>query len=146
MLKAANKISKGIGIDPLCDSGFITGKIELIKGIFPSSFKKPYKFNCITALAVLEHIPADKQGEFFDVCYSLLLANGKLIITVPDAEVDDILQLLKKLRFVNGMNLEQHHKFDSNKTPELAAAAGFKMLLHKHFELRLNNLYVFVKS
>lgn len=145
LLKAQSRLTSGAGIDPHCRNEFIAPRVELINGMFPASLRSRDQFNCITALAVFEHIPAREQVAFMKACYELLPPHGKLIITVPDKKVDRILLWLKKLKMIEGMNLEQHFEFDAKQTPQLAIAAGFTMLFHQRFQLGLNNLYVFLK-
>ncbi len=145
LLKAKDKISRGVGIDPHVKTGNITASIKLINGMFPAALESADKFDCITALAVLEHIPANEQTVFMKACYDRLNKNGNLIITVPDAKVDKILSVLTLLRLVKGMSLEEHFGFKAATTPALAYATGFTMLMHEQFQFGLNNLFVFSK-
>lgn len=146
LLKASGQITSGVGIDPYCDSGELGTGLELIRGLFPGSLPAGARYDCITALALLEHIPNHQQQAFMSACFTVLNDAGKLILTVPDAKVDPILDLLLKLRLVKGMSLEQHYGFDAASTCRLAEAAGFRLLVHERFQLGLNNLFVFIKQ
>ena len=146
LLMASAQISNGLGIDPLCITGQIAPKIHLRQGMFPQVLGRAEAFNCITALAVLEHIPTQHQPAFMAACHQHLLPNGLLIITVPNAIVDKILAVLTQLKLVKGMSLEEHFGFNAASTPALAKQAGFTMEAHKKFQLGVNNLFVFRKE
>ncbi len=139
-------IKEGVGIDRHCTTGNIAPNINLIKGMFPQVIPAGQRYDCITALALLEHIPAESQTAFIKSCHDVLSKDGTLIFTVPAAAVDHVLNILVKLRLAEGMSLEEHFGFDAAITPSLAAKAGFKLLLHQRFQFGLNNLFVFVKN
>lgn len=138
------KLTYGVGIDPLIKP-LKTEKYELSPGLFPNDLRSDRKFHAITMLAVLEHIPESEIPSLAKACYDYMLPGGKLIITVPDTKVDHILAALKFLRLIDGMSLEEHHGFDIRKTPDFFSKAGFKLKEHSHFQLGLNNLFVFEK-
>jgi 2-polyprenyl-3-methyl-5-hydroxy-6-metoxy-1,4-benzoquinol methylase len=141
----AFSIKSGTGVDPLCDERQVDGKIALIKGDFPEVPDSALCFDCITALAVVEHIPAVQQQEFLHACFKKLHAGGRLILTVPNKKVDIILALLKAVKLIDGMSAEQHHGFDVKGLIPIAEIAGFKLLKHEKFQLGLNNLFVLEK-
>jgi hypothetical protein len=68
-----------------------------------------------------------------------------LIITVPSPRVDDILKVMKAVRLIDGMSLEQHYGYDITQTPALFCSAGFTLLKAKKFQFGLNNLFAFEK-
>ncbi len=143
--KLGNNLLYGIGIDPLVQEQK-TEKYELIRGFFPDALPNGKTFDAITLLAVLEHIPATVMDSFSKACFEYLKPNGKLIITVPDAKVDHILEVLKFFRLIHGMSLEEHYGFDVSQTPDIFTQAGFSLLRHETFQLGLNNLFVFQKT
>lgn len=132
----------GIGLDPDIESDVIKKNYQLIKDSFPS-LKVSGMFDVITALAVLEHIPDDKIDEFINSCKKKLKTNGKIIITVPHPFVDTILKVLIFFKIIDGMEAEQHHGFDIQRISGLFEKCGFKLIMHKRFQLGLNNLFVF---
>jgi len=94
-------------------------------------------------LAVLEHFPPAQYGELRRGCVKFLKPGGRLIITVPSPAVDHILSMLKFLRLIDGMSLEEHHGYDVNQTPAIFPAEDFRLLKRATFQLGLNNLFVF---
>ena len=138
----------GTGIDPDAESiiSRLPPDVSLIKEAFPSKQLIGRKYDFISVLAVFEHIQKDDQKNFAEACYQLLSDNGKLIITVPSPFVDQILYILRFFRLIHAMSLEQHYGFNPRHIGPLFYKAGFKLVLHKKFELRLNNIFVFAKN
>lgn len=145
---AGEQIGYGVGIDPLvCPEN--NEKYRLLSGFFPEGLKTLSNldlFQAITMLAVLEHIPEDKINDFILACNQVLTPGGVVIITVPDAKVDVILEVLKFFRLVKTMSFEEHYGFDTKYTIPLFEGAGFEKVVHKRFQLGLNNLFVFRKK
>src|SRR5262249_5180958 len=102
-------------------------------------------FDAITMLAVMEHIPLDQQAPLAQGCFRYLRPGGRLILTVPSALVDPILNVLRALRLIHGMSLEEHYGFDASQTPAIFRAAGLELVTARKFQLGLNNLFVFEK-
>jgi|SRR5579871_2978191 len=140
------KIQLGFGIDPLLAQNSNTNKIKLIKGNFPADWKEPQKMNCITALAVIEHLPEKILKIFANKCFDSLQKNGFLILTIPSKKTDTLLAILKKLRLIKGMSLEEHHGFDPANTRPIFESAGFVLIQHTPFQSGFNNLFVFQKT
>lgn len=141
------KISFGVGIDPnLRNIENKRGNIELIAGSFPMDLPAKFEnFDTITVLAVLEHIPESDIPEFVKSCVNRLKPAGVIIITVPSKQVDYILAVLKFIKAVDGMELEQHHGFDPHQVIPYFSTEGLKMVKNQKFQLGLNNLFVFRK-
>jgi hypothetical protein len=99
----------------------------------------------VTLLAVLEHIPRDRQALVASACFAALRPGGRAILTVPGRGVDSILAVLRFLRLVDGMALGEHFGFDARETPQVFQAAGFRLLHYSRFQLGLNHLFVFEK-
>ncbi len=137
----------GTGFDPDAETPLLNlpPEVFIIKEAFPSEKLKTGKYNFITALAVFEHIQQENQESFTKACHQLLSASGKMIITVPSPIVDYILHFLRFFRLIHAISLEQHYGFNPNQIVPLFHKAGFKLILHKKFELGLNNLFVFAK-
>lgn len=138
-------ISKGIGIDPALLKKTTMKNATLFPGYFPDAISSELKFNAITMLAVLEHIPAENLQKFSQDFQDHLELKGRLIITVPDIKVDYILILLKFFRLVEAKTLDEHYGYDINMTEDLFTSEKINMIKHKKFQLGLNNLFVFEK-
>lgn len=142
---ASPRVRVAVGIDPLA-TPMTSGNIRVMRGLLDDSADsthglEPGSFDCITMLAVLEHVP-DPAG-MARRCAALLAPGGRVVITVPDAKVDHILAVLRTLRLIHGMSLEEHHGYDTAQTRPVFEAAGLRTLTARRFELGLNNLFVF---
>jgi cyclopropane fatty-acyl-phospholipid synthase-like methyltransferase len=145
-----NRISSGLGIDPLLidfsDKMFFEN-IVLVKGFFPKDIPpETEKFDVITALAVFEHIPAEILHDFVAECYTWLNYTGRVILTVPSPFVDNILSVLIKLRLIDGMCIEEHYGLSLDNIFRLFGQNDFILLKYSTFQLGLNNLFVFQKK
>lgn len=141
----SDRVGEGIGLDPDIEQESTVGPGRLIPGLFPDDLPDDRPFDAITMLAVLEHIPPQQQPKLATDCAKYLNPGGRLIITVPSATVDRILDVLKFLRIVDGMSPEEHYGFKPGDTPEIFGAAGLKLLRAGRFQLGMNNLFVFEK-
>lgn len=140
---AAPRVKQAVGVDPLAED-HARGNIRVLKGTVPGSVELPAgSFDCITMLAVLEHIPDTPRvaGE----CARLLAPGGRVVITVPRKQADHILNVLRLFRLIDGMSLDEHHGYEVSRTPELFGAAGLRLSVQRSFELGLNCLFVFEK-
>jgi 2-polyprenyl-3-methyl-5-hydroxy-6-metoxy-1,4-benzoquinol methylase len=145
---ASKKVS-GTGIDPEANPDIqkLPENVQFIHSAFPSPMLQDTQFDAITALAVLEHIPTDKQSEFAQNCNRHLKNQGRMIITVPSPFVDYIIHSLRLLRLIDDdMKGHQHHGFLPGETVPLFTKMGFVLELHRSFQFGLNNLYVFRKT
>lgn len=133
---------KGVGVDPDIKEDLFYENYKLFKDVFPSG-KISGKFDIITALAVLEHIPENEINLFIESCKNCLNDEGKIILTVPHQFVDKILKVLESIKIIDGMETGQHYGFDSSKTVMFFSRNGLKLIKHKYFQLGLNNLFVF---
>ncbi|OQP58718.1 hypothetical protein A3860_39395 [Niastella vici] len=140
------KLHYGWGIDPLLQQEVSTGNFSLVKGFFPDDWRTAAKVNCICMLAVLEHIPLLLQQQIAVTCAQLLTQDGLIIITVPSPKTDTLLAILKRLRLIKGMSLEEHYGFDPNSIPAVFGQAGFTLLAHRKFQLGFNNVYLLKKT
>ena len=137
-------LSGGVGIDqdPVPAS---TPKYRYVQGDFPAALPGGEQYDLVTALAVVEHIPERDQPAFAAACLKVLKDGGRLVMTVPSSRVDDLLRVLKAIRFVDGMADHQHYGFEPGHVPTTFKAAGFALERHSTFQLGLNNLFVFRK-
>jgi ubiquinone/menaquinone biosynthesis C-methylase UbiE len=135
----------GVGIDPTLPSSLDLPNAKLVSGKFPDDVpQRSEKFDCVTMLAVLEHLPPSVQSELGESCYRVLKPKGKVIVTVPSRRTDVVLAALKRLRLIHGMSLEEHYGYDVKETPRLFPS--FKLISRKTFQLGFNNLFVFEKT
>lgn len=142
-----DKISEGVGIEPLLDAKLTGENFTIFPGYFPKDFPANNlgKFDLVTMLAVLEHIPTNEQKQLADHCYKLLNKGGVVIITVPSLMVDNILKVLIKLRLIDGMSLEEHHGFLPEHTSAIFSEPRFKLIVNRKFQIGMNNLFIFKK-
>jgi SAM-dependent methyltransferase len=138
-----DQLDGGIGIDPTLAEPVDLGKFQLLAGWFPQVLPVGATFDAITLLAVLEHIPRDSQPEFTRACIDLLNPGGRILITVPSPVVDLILAVLRFLRLIDGMSLEEHYGFDPSQVDQLFSGNGVILVKHKRFQFGVNNLFVF---
>jgi SAM-dependent methyltransferase len=146
LITLAPSLAEYVGIDPTLDRTLTIPSGVLIKGYFPAALPDDRSFDVIALLAVLEHIPADQQRSFAVSCSERLNPGGHLLITVPSPLVDSILAVLKTLRLIDGMSLEEHYGFDVRNTPRIFEGLDLQLTAHRRFQLGLNNLFVFQKT
>ena len=141
--RVAARVAAATGVDPVAHPR-AEARLRILRGVFPGEVEfPPASFDCITALAVLEHV-SDPAG-FARACAAALAPGGRVVITVPHAAVDRILDVLIALRLVDGMAHEEHHGFEAASTPALFESAGLALVRRQRFQLGLNALYVFAK-
>jgi SAM-dependent methyltransferase len=141
-----SSIGELVGIDPNLTQSVQTERCRLVAGRFPDHLPDAEPFDAIAMLAVLEHIPPDEQRRWAAACPRLLKPGGYLIITVPSPVVDRILTVLKFVRIIDGMSLEQHYGFEPARVPSLFLGGGMTLVKTKTFQLGCNNLFVFQKA
>jgi 2-polyprenyl-3-methyl-5-hydroxy-6-metoxy-1,4-benzoquinol methylase len=139
------RLASGLGVDPTLSEDHDLGRIQFKAGYFPAAIPAGSEpFDVITLLAVLEHFPEAAYASLGADCARWLKPGGRLIITVPSPLVDHILAVLKSLRLIDGMSLEEHHGYDIRRTPAVFAP-HFRLIRHQRFQLGLNHLFVFTK-
>jgi SAM-dependent methyltransferase len=141
-----NRITGGLGIDPDVPANTHAHGAQLVRGFFPADMPDVPPFEAATMLAVLEHFPESQYDVLREGCRHFLKPGGRLIITVPSPMVDHILAVLLKLRLVDGMSLEQHHGYQVEHTARIFPPPAFRLLRRAHFQLGLNNLFVFERG
>jgi 2-polyprenyl-3-methyl-5-hydroxy-6-metoxy-1,4-benzoquinol methylase len=138
----AGHISLGIGIDPTLKIEEEGNGYRLIKGRFPGDLPGEDDFNVITLLAIVEHVPQQELPLFIHNCRERLCSGGCIIITFPSPKAENILNLMKRFRLIEGLSLEEHHRMDINNLMELLTKEGFELKTRKRFQLGYNNLLV----
>ena len=144
--KLGQKLRTGFGIEPLLASPLQRASYVVKPGFFPEVRPADSDWNAITLLAVLEHVPRGQQAALAQACHDLLAPGGRVIITVPSHAVDYVLSVLKYLRLIDGMSLEEHFGFEPGETSRIFASPRFRLVRHERFQLGLNHLYVFEKA
>ena len=139
-------IHSGVGIDPILTHAVqLRDTCHLVPGYFPHDFvDSSDMFDVITMLAVIEHIPESELYKLANACWDALRPDGRVIITVPHPHVDKILDILKALRIIKGLSLEEHHGFDPEQLPEIFNR--WTLLKKERWELGCNYLFIFGKS
>lgn len=135
-------MAEGVGIDSGLAREIRGRNWTVVPGWFPEDLPDDRPFDLITMLAVIEHIPADRQMEFAGEVAGRLNPGGIAVITVPSKAVDPIVHTLMKLRIMRAVGIEQHWGFDHTKVPDLFGTAGLELVERRRFQLGLNNLYV----
>jgi SAM-dependent methyltransferase len=140
-------LGHGLGLDPALVGPISGERYELQPGSFPADAPdEPDSFDAVTMLAVLEHVPSDQQPVLADAVHRLLRPGGRLILTVPSPRVDSILDVLTRLRILDGMEAEQHYGFQPDDVEPLMLGAGLTLAEHTTFQARLNHLFVFERA
>ena len=60
--------------------------------------------------------------------------------------MDYILDVLMAVKLIDGMETGQRYHYDIRLTSNVFEGSGLNLLVHKKFQLGLNNLFVFQKS
>jgi 2-polyprenyl-3-methyl-5-hydroxy-6-metoxy-1,4-benzoquinol methylase len=144
LLRAVPRIGSYVGIDPDAPADAPEMHARYLRGAFPhAALADEAGFDAVTALAVLEHVPALAQPRFAREVARLLRPGGNLLVTVPHPWVDPILSLLIRLGLLDGMETEAHYGFDPSRAGTLFREHGLSLVKHARFELGLNHLFVF---
>jgi SAM-dependent methyltransferase len=142
--RLAPRLARATGVDPHAES-ICDGPIEIVRGSFPGAPRfDDGSFDCVTLLAVLEHVP-DPEALARE-CHRVLGPDGRVILTVPHPFVDRILDVLIRIRVLDGMEAEEHHGFDPSLTRPCFERAGFRTRIERRFQLGLNRLFVFERE
>jgi SAM-dependent methyltransferase len=135
---ATGRVRDAVGIDPDAPAGS-----GLIRGSFPRDLRDRGPYDAIALLAVFEHVHDEERPAFVAACRELLRPGGRVVMTVPAPTVDRIVDTLRRMRLLHGMDIEAHHGYEPGQTPALFASAGMRLVTHETFELGLNHLFVF---
>jgi SAM-dependent methyltransferase len=137
------RLAEGFGVEPLRSTALAGPNFRIEPGYFPAVRPAAGDWDAVTMLAVLEHIPRDQQSALAAACHELLRPGGRVIITVPAKTVDHILAVLRFLRLIDGMSLEEHYGFEPGDTARIFAAPRFRLVHRSRFQAGLNHLFVF---
>ena len=139
-----DRIIDSFGIDPLAPE-IKTDHYALLKDTFspPTDFLSD-SFDAIVILATLEHM--SEPDRIAMECARILRPVGRVIITVPSPLVDQIVDVLVRIRVLDGMSMEEHHGFLPSELPQAFCKASMSLIIRRRFQLGLNNLFVFEKE
>lgn len=141
-----SKLVRGFGVEPLINEKFDGPNFVIVPGFFPAARPEDNNWNAVTMLAVLEHIPRAAQPALAQACHELLIPSGRVIITVPSKAVDYILAVLRWVRLIDGMSLEEHYGFEPADTEKIFSMPRFRLLHRSKFQCGLNHLFVFERT
>jgi SAM-dependent methyltransferase len=140
-----NKIAPSVGIDPLYKHSEDQNRHQYLPIRFEGTLPFPDdSFDVVVLLATIEHMQ-DKFAIALE-SWRILRNGGRMVITVPSALVDKILDFLIWLHVVDGMSLEEHHGFEPSDLPVIFEQIGFTKIIQRKFQFGLNNLFVFEKT
>jgi 2-polyprenyl-3-methyl-5-hydroxy-6-metoxy-1,4-benzoquinol methylase len=141
-----DRVNGGVGIDPTVpEDATSKAGARLVRGSFPDDLPPLPPFDTVTMLAVLEHVPMELQEVWAHAAAELLKPGGHLLITTPSPLVDPILDVLTRVRLIDGMALEEHYGFEPASVPSTFCSAGLTLERHRRFQLGLNHLFVFTR-
>jgi 2-polyprenyl-3-methyl-5-hydroxy-6-metoxy-1,4-benzoquinol methylase len=144
LYESIRNLGQYVGIEPDLDSDRALGpNARLIRGMVPKDLAGQGPFDTICMLAVLEHIPPNAHPAIARGCFENLRPGGHLVVTVPSPRADGLLHLLRFLRVIDGMSLNQHYGFPPKRTGQLFERVGLKLVKKRRFQLGFNNLFVF---
>ena len=138
-----SRIASGVGIDTRETDVWVEGQYERRTGRFPDDVRAGERFDAVTMLAVVEHLPGNEITRWATAVPDVLRPRGRLIITAPSPMVDHILHVGIRLRLLDGMEAHEHHGFDPRDVPTIFSVPGVTLERQRRFELGLNNLFVF---
>jgi SAM-dependent methyltransferase len=136
-----DRLKFGIGMDPLAIPGGSSRFVLLpipFQGCLPFA---THALDAVVMLATLEHI-LDKDI-LASECHRVLHPGGRVVITVPDVKVDQLVDLLVRLHILHGMSLDEHHGFQAQDTSRIFCRHGFAVEVARSFQMKMNYLYVF---
>ncbi len=140
-----DRIASGVGVDTAPVPGAY-GAFRFIQGYAPEALPAGDRYDAITLLAVLEHIPLDAQRQLASACAGLLKPGGRVICTVPSPKVDALIHFGQRIKVLEGMAEHEHYGFEPGDTPRLFIDQGLTMRRRQRFQLGLNNLFVFATT
>jgi len=141
-----SRIAPSVGVDPNAPTASLAGGHRLVAGFVDDVTPDLGPFDCCTVLAVLEHLQDEELLALGQSLMDRTSPTGVLVATVPSPVVDPILDVLMRLRLLDGMEVDQHHGVSVAHIPEVLGDVGWKLRLEQRFELGLNNLLVFDRA
>ena len=128
-----DRISFGIGLEPLLPETIEGPRYRVIPAIFPPQMPFAQKFDIVTIWLFWNTFPKRSCRCATRPCRELLNTGGHVIITVPSRYVDGILNLMRFLKLVDAETPGEHHGFDVSMVAKLFSAAHFRLATKKNF-------------
>jgi 2-polyprenyl-3-methyl-5-hydroxy-6-metoxy-1,4-benzoquinol methylase len=145
LVSLEGKIRKGVGIDLDIPGTSTSNKISFVKYKIERSLPFPDgEFDCVTILAVLEHLEFPK--EIIKECYRILKPGGKIIVTVPSNYSNPLLLALAGIGLISREEVFSHrHYFSKKELERILLDSRFRKVLSRYYNLFMNSLFVFEK-
>jgi ubiquinone/menaquinone biosynthesis C-methylase UbiE len=137
---------KAVGIDLDTPHDSPSEKISLIRYKIEKQLPFPdNEFDCITMLAVLEHL--DYPDEVIDECRRVLRPGGKLIITIPTIYSKPLLLTLSAMTIISREEIVTHKNYFGKKQLEgILSSSGLTKVISRYYNIRFNLLVVYEKT
>ena len=139
---AGRRIGYGVGVDYQ-----VSKRESAVPSIICADIKGglPFRsgtFDHAVMLAVLEHL--DAPGVVLNEAFRILVPGGSLIMTWPNAAVDSILAITRRVGLTSPEMESEGHvaRMPRETLTDLLDHIGFTNYLHQTFECGLNNLLV----
>jgi ubiquinone/menaquinone biosynthesis C-methylase UbiE len=135
-------IVEGVGIDfkaPSLDDGKIRTEQLMLTDSLPY---RDASFDIVTMLAVLEHL--DHPEALLREILRVLSPGGQLVLTVPSKASRPVLEFLAfRMGLVSSAEIADHKVYyDKGSLNQLLTLTGFKMTIHRYFQVGMNNFCV----
>ena len=145
LVSLGTRIRKGVGIDMDIPEKSPSGKISFVRHAIERTLPFPGgEFDCITVLAVLEHL--EYPREIISECHRILKPGGRIIVTVPSNYSKPILLALAGLGLISREEVYSHrHYFSKSELEKLLSEAHFIEKSARFYNLFMNLLFVFEK-
>lgn len=155
LLKNNVNVAQYVGIDPLIqinsvrpksNGGKIRNKI-LNMSVDKKTSLNSNTFDYVVGFAFIEHV--DKPKVIIDESLRILKKGGKLILTTPTPKAKKFLEFLAyRLKLLSRREIEEHKNyFKRDDIEKMLLKSKYKTkLIHRLFELKLNNLFIVTKT
>jgi ubiquinone/menaquinone biosynthesis C-methylase UbiE len=141
----SSRITRGIGITLKVTARDYDDNIRLLEHNIEKTLPlKSEIFDCVTLLAVIEHL--DYPSFILEECYRILKSEGVLILTTPTPQAKPVLEFLSKLGILSRNAVADHkHYFSGEEIKDILERVGFRRIKTETFQFNLNNLVIAYK-